>query len=207
MDEAVAPGACWQPIDRFAELRSRWVTLIGEHLRDERGQALEYWRVERASSVIVLPLHRGALLLPPPVFRPGVGRATLDFPGGRLPDGGDPAAAAPAVLARELGVAADAVESLQRLSPIDGWDVDSSFSNQRLHGCATKPRCLRRVSTCASIPVMQASRRCSGGCAACSAWRCFRPGAAPPAEGGGAAEGEPARQSCLMATVFSTEKP
>lgn len=181
MDEAVAPGACWQPIDRFAELRSRWVTLIGEHLRDERGQALEYWRVERASSVIVLPLHRGALLLPPPVFRPGVGRATLDFPGGRLPDGGDPAAAAPAILARELGVAADAVESLQRLSPIDGWDVDSSFSNQRLHGFAAHlrdeaevpaARVYLRVDTGgAGIAALLGRLRCLQCVAVLQAWR------------------------------------
>jgi hypothetical protein len=126
------PG--WTLIDRFAELRSRWVTLIGEHLRDDRGTLLEYWRVERASSVIVLPLHRGRLLLPPPVWRPGAGRATLDFPGGRLPDGADPAVHATSVLVRELGVDGAAVANLLPLTPPEGWAVDSSFSNQRVHG-------------------------------------------------------------------------
>lgn len=132
--EPPAPGASWERLDRFAELRSHWVTLIGEHLRDAQGRVLEYWRVERASSVVVLPLHRGALLLPPPSFRPGVGRATLDFPGGRLADGMRPEAQAASVIERELGIASADMVALERLSPEAGWDVDSSFSSQRLHG-------------------------------------------------------------------------
>ena len=124
----------WERIDRFAELRSRWVTLVGEHWRDGHGRMLEYWRVERASSVIVLPLHRGALLLPPMDFRPGVQRSTLDFPGGRLPDGARPATAVQGILGRELDIQPTAIVSVQGLSPAGGWDVDSSFSSQRLHG-------------------------------------------------------------------------
>ena len=40
----------WPVNDRFLELRSHWMTLIGEHLQDDRGQLLEYWRVEKADS-------------------------------------------------------------------------------------------------------------------------------------------------------------
>lgn len=131
---ATKPGRRWEFVDRFAEVRSRWVTLIGEHLRDDAGALLEYWRVDRASSVIVLPLHIGTLLLGKPSWRPGVARATLDFPGGRLPAGVAPATYAPLVLARELSLELAAIEDLQPITPSEGWAVDSSFSTQRLHG-------------------------------------------------------------------------
>lgn len=133
------PGSRWELVDRFAELRSRWVTLIGEHLRTESGAVLEYWRVERASSAIVLTVHRGALLLPPAVWRPGVGQATLDFAGGRLAEGMEPSAQVPAILSRELGVAADDIDRLTPLNP-GGWAVDSSFSSQRVHGFVAELR-------------------------------------------------------------------
>ncbi len=123
----------WQTLDRFVEIQSPWVTLIGEHLRDDQGQTLAYWRVERADSVVVLPLWQGHLLLPQPMYRPGVGRLTLDFPGGRRTADQSPEAVAVAVLGRELGVPPAAVQHLQALNP-QGWPVNSSFSNQMLYG-------------------------------------------------------------------------
>jgi len=56
-------GSAWPVNDRFLELRSHWMTLIGEHLQDDRGQLLEYWRVEKADSVIVLPVQNSMILL------------------------------------------------------------------------------------------------------------------------------------------------
>jgi hypothetical protein len=47
----------WRIQDRFLELHSRWMTLIGEHLQDHRGEILKYWRIEKADSVIVLPIQ------------------------------------------------------------------------------------------------------------------------------------------------------
>ena len=123
----------WQTRDRFLELRSQWLTLIGEHLQDPQGQRLEYWRIEKADSVIILPLHNQQLLLPSPTFRPGLGTATLDFPGGRVPSDQSPGAAAPDILRRELGVPIDAIAQLTPLNP-QGWAVNSSFSNQKLYG-------------------------------------------------------------------------
>jgi len=123
----------WQVRDRFLETRSRWVTLIGEHLITETGQELEYWRVERASSAIILPIQQDAFILPPACYRPGVGRATLDFPGGRVPAEKAPDAWAPVILQRELGIGEAAIADLSALNP-DGWMVDSSFSNQSLYG-------------------------------------------------------------------------
>ncbi|TRV46422.1 MAG: NUDIX hydrolase [Microcystis panniformis Mp_MB_F_20051200_S9] len=126
-------GQPWPVNDRFLELRSQWMTLIGEHLQDDRGQLLEYWRVEKADSVIVLPIQNSMIRLPDPSYRPGLGQTTLDFPGGRISEGQDHHEAALMTLKRELGIEATAVT---RLTPLNstGWSVNSSFSNQKLYG-------------------------------------------------------------------------
>jgi hypothetical protein len=123
----------WPVQDRFLELRSHWLTLIGEHLQDQQGQVLEYWRIEKADSVIVLPIHNQTILLPRPSYRPGVGQMTLDFPGGRVPVGENPEQAAIATLHRELDIKPKSITQLISLNPT-GWAVNSSFSNQKLYG-------------------------------------------------------------------------
>ncbi|WP_232731720.1 NUDIX hydrolase [Kamptonema formosum] len=123
----------WQTLDKFVEIRSPWLTLIGEHLQDNRGRILEYWRVEKADSAVILTLQNGNLILPPPTYRPGLGQATLDFAGGRVPPGQTPETAVPTILQRELGVETSAICHLTPLNTI-GWAVNSSFSNQKLYG-------------------------------------------------------------------------
>jgi hypothetical protein len=127
------PEQPWRVRDRFLELHSRWMTLIGEHLQDHQGEILEYWRIEKADSVIVLPIQDGQFLLPPPSYRPGVGQVTLDFPGGRVSAGQTPEQVAIATLERELGIEA---ANRTQLIPLNtkGWAVNSSFSNQKLYG-------------------------------------------------------------------------
>jgi hypothetical protein len=123
----------WERKQHIVTLDSKWLTLHGERWLDDQGRLLDYWRVEKADSVIVIPRHQGHILLPHPQFRPGVNRPTLDLPGGRVPDGQLPVEAAPAILLRELGIPATA---LTRLIPLNtrGWIVNSSFSNQLLFG-------------------------------------------------------------------------
>lgn len=122
----------WQTHDRFLELHSRWMTLIGEHLQDQQGQTLEYWRIEKADSVIVLPIQDDWILLPSPSYRPGIKQVTLDFPGGRISAGQTPEQAAIATLRRELGIEATEITQLIALNS-KGWAVNSSFSNQNLY--------------------------------------------------------------------------
>ena len=50
-------------LNRFVEMRSRWLTVIGENIEDDQGQILEYWRVEKADSVIILPIQGDRPLL------------------------------------------------------------------------------------------------------------------------------------------------
>lgn len=127
------PEQSWRVCKRFLELRSSWLTLIGENLADDRGQILEYWRIEKADSVVIVPIQADRLILPPPSYRPGVGEHTLDFPGGRVPEGQSPDAVVPIILQRELGIEAEAIISLMPIN-IKAWAVNSSFSNQKLYG-------------------------------------------------------------------------
>ncbi|MEA5575830.1 hypothetical protein [Anabaena sp. UHCC 0451] len=102
----------WQVEERFLELRSKWLTLIGEKLEDDHGNILEYWRVEKADSVVILPIHNNYMILPPPSYRPGVGELTLDFPGGRVRDGDSLEFAVANILLRELGVSENNITNI-----------------------------------------------------------------------------------------------
>ena len=117
----------------FVEICSPWLTLIGEHLQDDQGQIIDYWRVEKADSVIILTIQSEQLLLPIPTYRPGLGKKTLDFPGGRVPSGQTPVGAVPKILQRELGIKEAAIINLTHLNTT-GWAINSSFSNQKLYG-------------------------------------------------------------------------
>lgn len=127
----------WEWLDNLVEFRTKWVTLIGEKWRDDKGAELEYWRVERPDSVIVLPIQGNSLLLPKPAFRPGVRSVTLDFPGGRVSKVGGPIETVPEILKRELGVEQSAVIDVKLLNE-RGWFINSSFSNQKLYACVAE---------------------------------------------------------------------
>ncbi len=121
----------WSFQKELVRLVNPFVTLIGERWFDEASRELDYWRVEKADSVIVLPIYRDQLIALAPMFRPGILRSTIDFPGGRLPTGKTNVDAALEILERELGVTADAVTHLQPLNQ-SPWVINSSFSNQGL---------------------------------------------------------------------------
>lgn len=129
----------WQCKERILALKTRWLTLFGETLETHQGKSLDYWRVEKADSVIVLPIYQQHLLLPPPMYRPGIGESTWDFPGGRCLDDQMPHSAATIILQRELGIADSALCYLRPLNQ-PGWAVNSSFSNQRLYGFVAEVR-------------------------------------------------------------------
>lgn len=121
----------WIYLHQFAELRSPWARLLGERWQDREGRVLDYWRVERADSVIILPIQNGEMLLPQPQFRPGLKTQTWDFPGGRVQ--GELDTSAEGILTKELGIPPSAIVQLIPLNR-EGWAVNSSFSNQKLYG-------------------------------------------------------------------------
>ena len=126
----------WTCLGEIATISSPWVSFYCERLRDSNGQILDYWRVQKSASCIILVVSAdGRLILPKPQYRPGIGRATLDFCGGRCDDAEDPRDAVVKILQRELQIDLEKdVASLMPLNEMGGWVVNSSFSNQLLFG-------------------------------------------------------------------------
>ncbi len=123
----------WEKCGGLACLESPWVTVLAERWRDNNGCDLDYWRVERPDSVIVLPVYRAQLIMPPPSYRPGIGRVTWDFPGGRKQPNVTVLETAKNILQKELDIHQSAVQRVEFIND-RGWPVDSSFSSQRLWG-------------------------------------------------------------------------
>lgn len=123
----------WQRESQIMRLSSAWVSLVAERWLNDSKQRLEYWRVEKADSVIVIPICKGELILLASTFRPGVGCLTMDFPGGRVREDSSPRENVSSILARELGVPEDYTASVTAINN-KGWAIDSSFSSQRLWG-------------------------------------------------------------------------
>jgi hypothetical protein len=124
----------WQVLSRVVEVRTPWMSMIGERWREGAGRELEYWRVEKPDSLLVVTVHDGRLIAPVRSFRPGVGRTTLDFAGGRLDDPSTRAQTARAIVRREFKLGADDLFVSQEPLNLVGWDVDSATSSQRLFG-------------------------------------------------------------------------
>jgi hypothetical protein len=127
------PERSWVTLGQFLEISCPWFTLVGEHLQNEKAEVLDYWRIEKPDSVIILPILNDHLVLPPPMYRPGLGKSTLDFPGGRVPAHRLPQDVIPEILQRELGLEPAYIKNLVSLNP-KGLAVNSSFSNQKLYG-------------------------------------------------------------------------
>ena len=123
----------WRTLERFVEFKTPWLTLIGEKLEDERQQILDYWRVEKADSLIIITIQNDQLLLPNYSYRAGVQQLTLDFPGGTLNQDLSHDTAASQILHRELGISPSNILKLTALNEV-GWPINSSFSNQKLYG-------------------------------------------------------------------------
>lgn len=123
----------WKFIARIMSLKTPWIEMIGERWIDDAGNNLEYWRTIAPDSVIVIPELNGQYLLPRPMFRPGVSKETLDFPGGRQHEGKTPEQMAPLILERELGIPAAAIAQLRPINVMP-LIINSSNSSQHLHG-------------------------------------------------------------------------
>lgn len=130
----------WKYIDRFVEIRTPWLKIIGEkYLVETLNQEVDYWRVEKPDSIVIVPICNQQLIFPKPIFRPGAGRMTLDFPGGRLIKNKSVKESAKIILCRELDIENTNFIDID-LSMINsrGLLINSSFSNQKLYGFSAK---------------------------------------------------------------------
>jgi hypothetical protein len=95
----------WKALSECVCVTSHWVTLIGERWPCDKGKEFEFWRVEKADSVTVLPLQAGHIFSIVPTFRPGIGRPRLVLSGGRLPAVRPPRAIVRLLLQRKRPIA------------------------------------------------------------------------------------------------------
>jgi hypothetical protein len=135
-----------QKLESAIILQNKWITLCKDDYLSNDGSRLEYWRIERSDSVIIVARQNGYFLLTPMQSRPGIDQKTLDFPGGRINDI-DPRQAAIQTLRREFQLA-DTVNL--NVEPIikQPLFVDSAFSSQKVYGFVTElPDDLETVDT------------------------------------------------------------
>jgi len=136
-DSKLAPSE-WIKMGEIARIDSPWITIIAERLKDcDKDNIMDYWRIERADSAIIIVLQGNRLIFPKYQYRPGVKRLTLDFPGGRIGKDQRPIDAVTGILEKELGVTQDDFDEkngIVALTDEIGWFVDSSVSSQKLYG-------------------------------------------------------------------------
>ena len=125
----------WKVVSEIVKIdASPWLTIYGERIQDtDRMQMLDYWRVTKDHSAVIVTIHRNQFIFPKPVYRVGVDEITLDFPGGRIPPGKEPMDVVPTILERELGIDSDDLHQVKTLNE-KGWAINSSFNNQKLYG-------------------------------------------------------------------------
>lgn len=142
--ELTNSASSWVYLSEIVRIKSRWITIVAERFRDDNHNDIDYWRIERPSSAIIIVIQDDKLVFPKAQYRPGIGHHTLDFCGGRIPDGmeNNPIHAVPGILLKELdfivndeGIGKNIIGEINCLNADGvGWEVDSSVSSQKLFG-------------------------------------------------------------------------
>lgn len=123
----------WIIISNIVEIKSSWVTLIGEKVKDDQGKILDYWRVEKADSLIIISEYQKQLILPKSIYRHGIAKVTLDFAGGRVNPDKTLENNALSILKKELSLEEKDLQVLTQINR-EGWEINSAFNNQKLWG-------------------------------------------------------------------------
>ena len=125
----------WQLLHRLVKIKSSWVTLLEERYLDHANNEINYWRVEKADSIIIIPVCHNKFIFPNPTFRPGAGKITLDFPGGRVLKEQALHEAARDILHRELNIKPkQQIQISLKQIYSQGLYINSSFSSQKIFG-------------------------------------------------------------------------
>lgn len=123
----------WKVLSEFVKIKSPWLTLIGERLQDGSHREYDYWRVEKPDGMLVVTVQNGLLILPTHMYRPGIGKTTLDLCGGRIASNENLEEEALNIIERELGISTN--KNLVDINPITkrSFNVDSSFTNVKIY--------------------------------------------------------------------------
>ena len=123
----------WNKIKEVLHIKSDWMDLYVEMWK-KGNESIEYWRISKKDSLIVIGLQGGRLILPRPDFRVGVSEVTLDFAGGRVEDHSENGLKITAlkIAHRELGLEKEYVKEIDLLDA-KGKYVNSSFNDQKIY--------------------------------------------------------------------------
>lgn len=116
-----------QQIENILTLKSKWVDIYCDKWKDGT-QILDYWRVEKLDSIIILPIFENEFILPKKQYRVGIDAFTLDFPGGRRSHT-NLADSAKEILIRELEISEKNINGIVALGN-KKFIVNSSFNSQ-----------------------------------------------------------------------------
>ena len=123
----------WKKLRGIVSVKSQWLDIYCEEWQKPCLKKCEYWRVEKPDSLIVIPIYQSQVILAAPTYRPGVGRCTIDLPGGRFEEPGkqDIHVAVTRILGRELLLDQSNISKIKILDG-RGTLINSSFTNQKL---------------------------------------------------------------------------
>lgn len=125
----------WIKKDTITHIKTKWVDIFCELWIDNENKSLEYWRVEKDDSLIVLVTDKNDFLLPKRQYRVGADAETLDFPGGRFNDKKQKIETrAIEIASKELNVEKNHLVFIKQLS-CKPFIINSSFNNQKLYVC------------------------------------------------------------------------
>ena len=109
----------WTQIGDDSVLHDGHIRLVQRRFRLPDGRETVWDVVDIPATVAVLPLTPGGDVVMVRQYRPGVGRFVLSVPGGLVDPGESPVEAAARELREETGYAADSVEVVASLRPIN----------------------------------------------------------------------------------------
>jgi ADP-ribose pyrophosphatase len=110
----------WRKLSEKVLFQNRWWSYRLDRFELPGGKQGEYHYVHTAGSAMVVPVAASGKLLLVNQYRYLVERESLEFPGGGVPDGATPEAAARAELAEETGQAARDLTLAGRFNPYNG---------------------------------------------------------------------------------------
>ncbi len=123
----------WDVLNEIMTIDSPWLKLIVERLTNENNQEIDYWRVQKPDGLLIIVIQNNKILLPKPMYRPGIKKYTLDLCGGRRSQkNSNLTEDAKKIIIRELGINNYKLDIQINLLNNIGFNLDSSFSNVKL---------------------------------------------------------------------------
>lgn len=133
------PAVPWVPAEATSVVASPWLTVRRTKLADPAGRTIdEYYLIDRPTVAVICAVTDADELVVIRQFRPGIGRADWELPGGAVDPAEEPAVAARRELLEETGF------EVFSLSEVAVLDKDAASSSAKVHVFFGRGRLLDR---------------------------------------------------------------